>query len=337
VLAQEETIMTTLSIASVTVAHNSERVLAKQLDALLRQRRALQEIVVVNNNSTDGTCGMLSTRYPEVTVLNLPTNIGVGGGYAAGIAYAVNERKHNWVWLLDDDSVPKLDGLEALIRGLALPNIEKENIGIVAPLPVHGETQLSYPGLLWYNGWKTPPLEVSRQPAWFVDAVISSGSLLKRDAVEHMGLPRVDFFMDFVDFEYCFRLRRGGYKIAIIRDSELDHTIGEPRSVTILGYTKSWPDQAPWREYYVSRNYTFTIWDYFPNWRSKMYVVGRLIRHAAGILAFGTNKRACAKMMLVGFLDGRAGRLGIRFLGDSQGASQPSPAVPLQPSSFSGH
>jgi hypothetical protein len=157
-------------------------------------------------------------------------------------------------------------------------------------------------------------------PEWFVDVVISSGSLVHREAVEVSGLPRADFFMDFVDFEYCFRMRRHGYKIAVVRDSQLEHTIGEPRAVKILGYSKSWPVQQPWREYYSSRNYTFTIWDYFPNWRSKAYVLWRLLRHAVGIVAFGTNKFACLKMMLTGFLDGCSGRLGVRFRAD--GASK---------------
>jgi len=299
------------SIASVTVAYNAASFLSKQLDALLRQSRSLDEIIVVNNGSTDGTIRLLSTHYPQVTVLDFPTNTGVGSGFAAGLAYATEGKKYDWVWLLDHDSVPGHDGLEALLQGLGLA--DDSSIGILAPTPVHPETRISYPGLLWRNGWHVPPARALRQSVCFVDAVISSGTLIRREAVECVGLPRTDFFIDFVDFEYCLRVRNHGYRIAMVRDSHLEHAVGSPGTIKILGYSKVWASHPPWREYYYSRNYTFTIWDYYPDWRSKLFVVRRLLRHAVAIIAFGQHKRACLYMMLLGFLDGRAGRLGIRF------------------------
>ena len=301
------------SIASVTLAYNSEQFLPKQLDALLRQSRALDEIIVVNNASTDGTLRVLSEQYPRVTVLDLPANVGAGGGYAAGLGYAANERKHDWVWLLDHDSVPMDSGLEMLLQGLAELDDSKGSVAILAPLPVHSGTRLSYPGMLWRRGWVRPSSVQLNHPVCFVDAVISSGSLVRSEIVEKVGLPRIDFFIDFVDFEYCLRVRRYGYKIAVVRRSVLDHAIGDPRTINALGYSRAWGGHAPWREYYKSRNETFTIWRYFPDWRSKLSVFRRLVRHAAAVLMFGQRKRTCLKMLLLGFLDGRAGRLGIRF------------------------
>ena len=80
-----------------------------------------------------------------------------------------------------------------------------------------------------------------------------------------------------------------------------------------LGFSKIWAVHDPWREYYMSRNETFTIWLYYPDWKSKLSVFRRLLRHATAIVAFGKQKGFCLKMMALGFLDGRAGRLGIRF------------------------
>jgi GT2 family glycosyltransferase len=317
-----------LSIASVTLAYNSERLLSKQLDALLRQSHQLDEIIVVNNGSTDGTLRLLSAKYPQVTVLDLPANAGVGGGYSAGLSYAANQMKHDWVWLLDHDSIPMHDGLEELLRGLERTEAVKESVGIVAPIPVHPETLLCYPGMLWRKGWVRPSSDCLKQPLCFVDAVISSGSLVRSEVVERVGLPRADFFIDFVDYEYCLRLRRCGYKIAVVRGSLLDHAIGNPRTTNIFGYSKAWGGHAPWREYYMSRNEIFTIWNYYPDWKSKFSVFRRLLRHAGAILAFGEQKSACLRMMFLGCLDGRAGRLGIRALeGAPQGVAD---CVPLR-------
>jgi GT2 family glycosyltransferase len=307
----------TWSIATVTIAFNGERVLPRQLRALRRQSHPIDEIVVVDNASSDNTLGVLSTDYPEVTVLRLATNAGVGGGYAAGLSYAAIQKKHDWVWLLDQDSVPREDALERLLQGLDLVDAARESIGILASVPVHPETRTVYPGSIWRNGWHRRAPDPSQHPASLVDAVISSGSLVRREAIEQAGLPRADFFMDFVDVEYCLRLGQHGFKIAVIRDSVLDHAIGNPRMVPLLVGSRAWRDHLPWREYYKTRNEVFTIWNYFSEWRPRFSAVHRLLKHALGILLFGRQKGACLRMMYLGVVDGRSGRLGIRFPGKS--------------------
>jgi GT2 family glycosyltransferase len=301
------------SIASVTVAFNGAGVLSRQMDALQRQTHNIDEIVVVNNASSDNTLSLLETHYPDATVLNQSENGGVGGGFSAGLDYAANARKHDWIWLLDQDSVPADDGLEQLIEGLRFLGDDVENTAILAPLCMHAESELDYSASLWRNGLRKLGADVGNQKISFVDSVISSGTLVRKEAVEEVGLPRADFFIDFVDHEYCLRVRRHGYKIAVIAGSKLDHAIGDTIQVNIFGFRKNWPWHAPWREYYMTRNEIFTVWKYFPDWRTKLNVTRRLLRHAAGVLLLGRQKRACLTMMYRGVVDGRAGHLGVRY------------------------
>ena len=312
----------TYSIASVTVAHNGVGILRQHLQALARQTRKLDEIVVVDNASTDGTQHLLAGEFPEIAALRLHENGGVGGGLAAGIAYAL-ERKHDWVWIFDQDSLPAPDALEQLLNGLHHLHADAEITAILAPSCAHPETGMTYPALQW-SGWRFVPIGESRdQPAVFADLVISSGSLMRSEAVAKVGLPRQDFFMDFVDYEHCLRLRCHGYRIAVIRDSTLDHAIGTPTVLNIFGWAKSWTDHAPWREYYMTRNEIFTMWRYYPRLAAKAFVLYRLARHAVAVLLFGKRKRACLQMMCRGVVDGRAGRLGIQHF---EATEQPAPA-----------
>lgn len=301
-----------MSIASVTVAYNSASVLPRHLQALEQQSRRLDEIIVVDNASTDATRRILVENFPHVTVIEMSQNTGAGGGFAEGLRYAVERRGHDWVWLFDHDSLPHPAGLKQLLS--VLPGLEGRGLraGILAPLPVHEGVGLDYPGLLWRHGWRRPGPQADREAISLVDAVISSGSLVSREAILDAGLPRADFFIDFVDFEHCLRLRRHGFAIAVVRKTRLAHTIGSPRIVRIVGHSRPWADHAPWREYYIARNQTFTVWSEYPDWRSKASVLRRLARHALGIAAFGREKSRCLTMMWRGFLDGRAGRLGIR-------------------------
>lgn len=303
----------TYSIASVTVATNAASILPRQLEMLKRQTRKLDEIIVVDNASSDGTRELLASRYPEVTVLNLPENRGVGGALAAGLAYTTTVKKHDWTWLLDDDSVPSPDGLEQLLRGLEDVGDRADDIAILAPLAVHEQTQLATPGYFWRNGLRRASTKTIAQRISFVDIVISSGTLIRKESIDRVGLPRSDFFMDFVDHELCLRLRRHGFRIAVVAGCRLDHALGEPRKINFFGFQKSWTDHAPWREYYITRNEVFTIWTYYSDWRTKLSIIRRLLRHAVGIVLFGERKFPCLAMIFRGFRDGRAGRLGIRF------------------------
>jgi len=308
--------MLNLSIASVTVAYNDAPVLPRQIEALLRQTRPLQEIVVADNASTDGTRELLAERYPQVTILPMSKNLGAGGALAAGLAYAALEKRHDWVWMFDADSVPEDDTLEVLLEGISSGEGGNGRVAMAAPLLVHRESGEYYPPLFWRDGLVKPSSELLRQPVVFVDLLLGSGSMVRRDVVEKIGLPRADMFMCFLDFEYCLRARSHGYGVAVITRSKLGHEVGKARRIRLPGCPRLWPDHAPWLEYYISRNLTYAGWWLYPNRRTKRFIVRHLAHHALGALLFGSNKLACLKKMAQGFWDGRRAHLGIRFLPD---------------------
>lgn len=318
------------SIASVTVAYNSAGALGKQLDALLRQGRRLDEIIVVDNGSQDATVDMLRRNYPQVTVIELGENLGTSGGITAGLSYSALQKKHDWTWLLDQDSLPESNALDELVRGYSMIEQQHGNTGVIASLPKDAGTGISYPGLHWRGRLVAPPPEMCQQPAWFVDATISSGTMIRREVVEKVGFPRADFFIDFVDFEYSLRIRRHGYQIAIIRDSVLHHTMGTPRMMRLFRFIKLWSGHVPWREYYYSRNYTYVVWHTYPQIQSKFFLLAQLVRHGTAMVLFGEDKLASLHMMLRGFLDGRAGRLGIHFA-TRKTATKPQPGIRFIP------
>lgn len=302
-----------VSVASVTTAFNAIRLLPRHIEALLSQTRPLQEIIVIDNGSVDGTGAMLAERYPQVTVLRMPQNLGAAGGWAEGLRYAALEKGHDWVWTFDDDSVPGSNALQALLEGIRDAPSEPE-IGMAVPLPVNETTGIPYPPLLWDEGFVKPADDLVRRPLWFADLAITSGSLLRRGVVSQIGLPRAEFFMDFFDFEYCLRMRSRGFRIAVVTGCRFAHEIGNARNIRLPGFNRLWPDYAPWREYYLSRNMVYAGWHLYPTRRTKRFIRDHLLRHAAGVVLFGTHKPRALMKMLQGAQDGRKGRLGIRFL-----------------------
>jgi GT2 family glycosyltransferase len=300
------------SVASVTITYNAVKVLPRQMDALLQQTHPLQETIVVDNASTDGTAALLANRYPQVTVLSMKENLGAAGAWAEGLSYAALERGHDWVWTFDQDSVPEASALATLLAGLEESDGLAKEIGMVVPMPVHRDTATLYPPLLWRDGLVKPSAEQMRQPIWFADMAIASGSLLLREVVQGVGVPRADFFMDISDLEYCLRIRSRGYRIAVISRAEMSHHVGDTREINLPGYKRSWMDQPPFREYYNSRNLAYLAWRLYPNLATKISMARYLTKHLAGVLLFSSDGLACATRMIQGFGDGLRGRLGIR-------------------------
>lgn len=302
----------TRSVASVTIAYNAEHSLPRQLDALLSQSHQLQEIIVVDNASTDGTSSMLSSCYPDVTVISTTENLGAAGGWARGLAYAAT-KGHDWIWTFDDDTVPELDCLQNLLNGIHQLETTYSNLGIATCLAFNRATGKCYKPVYWREGFVNPPDSVLSGEAWFADLVIASGCMVKREVIDTIGLPRDDFFMDVFDFEYCLRAKSFGFSIAVINRAHALHEIGNTREIRLPGYSRSWMKQPPWREYYISRNLFHLAWRLYPTFRTKISITRYLLVHAVQIALFGSLKADCLKKMAQGVSDGHRALLGARF------------------------
>jgi GT2 family glycosyltransferase len=307
------------SIASVTVTWNPGRAIEGHIRALIRQTRPLDEIVVVDNASTDGTGELLKREFPEVRVLAEGRNTGMAGGLCAGLEYSCAKR-HDWIWLFDQDSAPAPTALQELLNALTSIPEGGNEIGVLASLPVDPDNGTEHIGLLWRNRLIPVPADCAREPICFADSVISSGSLIRREVVERVGLPRKDFFIDFVDHEYNLRIRKMGYRIAVVRASVLYHHLGEFHRVRRfpLARIRMRSCEPTWRYYFMSRNEAFMIWHLMGNTRSRAFLLIRFLRRAASIVWYDRDKLAKLHLHLAGFVDGLAANLSKRTASEVQ-------------------
>lgn len=102
-------------VTAVVVSYNRARLLDECLSALNAQTRRPDSLVIVDNASTDGALQVardFAGRTPiPAHILELRENTGGAGGFCAGIAYAVANGSAEpgiaeYVWLMDDDTVP---------------------------------------------------------------------------------------------------------------------------------------------------------------------------------------------------------------------------------------
>jgi rhamnosyltransferase len=241
---------------------NDEDVIDRSLQALLDQTYRLDEILIVDNASTDGT---LKRSFPEqVTVIRHPDNLGTSGAVVTGMRYAL-DKGYDWIWIFDADSAPHRDALEKLVRlyNSFSPELQAQT-RLVASLPVDLTDERLYHGIVFNARGSDPVSPESDQPYYECDGTMWTGCLFKLEAVQQIGLPSADYVLDEGEFEYGYRGKRCGYKAFIDQSSIVDHNIGGQTSMGFTTY-RIGPvlfkmfDFAPIRCYYVVRN-TIYFW-----------------------------------------------------------------------------
>ena len=290
-----------MGVGIVLVTFNRLNDLKVTLAAYEKQTVAPDFVMVVDNNSNDGTGEYLANWQAEAgnfprKVLSLPENIGGSGGFHAGMCAAL-ETDCQWVFVADDDAVPHEDMLEKLL------NFEKTNpeeAAQAAALCTSVNNKGRCEGihrcridrsLLGFYEKHVPESEYQK-PFFYIDIYSFVGSMIRREALEKAGPARGDFFIYNDDYEHAVRVGKQG-KIICVPASVMDH-------VDNLNYEK----QATWRDYYATRNAVIMHRTHFGFWGG----LTRALRRLAVALSTGNPQKI--KVIWTGIADGYADRTG---------------------------
>ncbi len=210
-------------IIAVVVTYNRRDMVTRLVKALDAGNVVPDELVVVDNASTDGTVEALEalgTTTP-LTVLRQPENTGGAGGFHAGLAAAM-EGGADLVWLMDDDGTPAPECLQSL-----LPHLDTHDFLGPAVVAEDDPGRLCFP-IRVPGGSKVlhavSDLEAASASGLLEGVVIPfNGVLVTRALVQRIGLPREEFFIWGDDVEYLWRARAAGAQIATVVGSRFQH------------------------------------------------------------------------------------------------------------------
>jgi GT2 family glycosyltransferase len=226
------------------------------LDAIRRQTRPTDAIIIVDNASTDG---IRDRTFPDgVTVVRNSTNLGTSGAVRIGFANAL-EQGFDWTWILDPDSVPEFDALENLLGFFErLPPSEQEQVCFLACRLATGSGESEHRPMILTESTKFTPVE-GEAGYTMCDSFVWSGCLFRMQAVEKIGLPSPDYFTDLSELEYGYRARQLGFTSYIVNSGVLHQDVGRPPGATARTWRfgpLSFPffETSPLRSYYFSRN-----------------------------------------------------------------------------------
>ena len=234
-------------VCAIVVTYNRRELLDQVLAALHRQTRRPDEILLIDNASTDGTPEFVAERYPEVIVQTQASNRGGAGGFAAGIEWG-HQRGNEWIWCMDDDTVPRSDALRELLEALDR-----------AP----GKTPLVLTSrVLWHDGtphpmnraiprwrWGVEMADGARRGLLLVRSATFVSTMLHRTCVDRFGLPPEHYFLWADDIEYTSRILR----------EELGYYVPESVVEHLTKSTRTAQDDTSDRYYFHVRNYLLLL------------------------------------------------------------------------------
>ncbi|MBK0421622.1 glycosyltransferase family 2 protein [Leucobacter sp. CSA2] len=213
-------------VAAVVVTYNRLPKLPHTLETVLAQTHAPEWVVVVNNNSTDGTQEYLDGLDNEkLVILHLDENLGGAGGFEHGMAHGVNLGA-DFVWIMDDDCYPEPEALEIL-----LDQRERTSEALDRDVPFACSLVKFIDGSLCemnnpITTWDWPRAYLTGMNSMLIVECTFVSVLVPRWAIEKEGLPLGEYFIWFDDKEFTKRLTRAFGPGIISMDSVVVHDMG---------------------------------------------------------------------------------------------------------------
>jgi rhamnosyltransferase len=287
--------------AAVISAYHPPAALVGRVEGLLRQ---FSTVVVVDDGSDDDGAVVRQCREKGAITVALPSNQGIAAALNRGVAEvrAVAPAIEHVV-TFDQDSSPAsgyLEGLAAASREAARDEVP---VGCLSPGRINGSS-----------------IPSSRPAGSYAEIVepIQSGALVPLRILEEIGGFDESLFIDGVDADTYWRLRKAGYVAIAACAVGLDHQLGSRSQARLFGLPLVWRKQplmimqsAPFRYYYLARNRYALIRRHGRSFAAPM-ARGLVLdlRHLIVVLVLGSERSTRMRFTVRGLIDGVRGTQG---------------------------
>lgn len=212
-------------VVAIVVTYNRKKLLKECLEAIFAQTVRIDTLILIDNASTDGTNEFLKENgfmdRPGFSYNLMDSNLGGSGGFYEGMKRVSDDA--DWVWIMDDDTIPNPDCLEKLLNASTIIKEDAsffassvfgpENEPMNVPSVDFSLTENGYPD--WYFNLNQKMVKIKN--ATFVSLLIRGAALRK------CGLPCRDYFIWGDDTEYTTRLTTYYGPAYMVGDSVVCH------------------------------------------------------------------------------------------------------------------
>lgn len=241
-----------MKLSVVIVNYNVKYFLEQCLHSVVKAMQSVEtEIFVVDNNSVDGSCAMVAEKFPQVKLIENKKNT----GFAVANNQAIRQSTGEYVLLLNPDTMIEEDTFSKTVKfmdehpdagGLGVKMIDgKGNFlpeskrGFPSPMvafyKIFGLSSL-FPKSRRFNQYYMGHLDQNETNP--VDVLAGAFMLLRRSALDKVGLLDEDFFMYGEDIDLSYRIIKGGYKNYYFPETRIIHYKGESTKKGSVNYVR---------------------------------------------------------------------------------------------------
>lgn len=285
-------------VAAVVVTFNRPKELKLVVQALLNQTVKPSSIIVIDNAGPLPATDVLEP-HPNLKIIRLNENTGGAGGFSQGISEAL-KLDTDWIWLMDDDAIPRVDALEKLIDAT---KTSEENIGALCGCVYEYDAIATAHrrNINFLFGFESS-LPVS---AYKSDIAIQTGSFvgffLKAIVPKKIGLPNTDYFLAYDDTEYSLRIKKNGWHLKLVPESKIDHLRPQGSRLRHGEFSQ--------KHFYNIRNRLITMRDYC-TWPLVALIWASCVGVAIWLRTDNCFREKNRNLFVMAILDGWAGKLG---------------------------
>lgn len=209
------------------------------------------EVIVVDNDSHDGTVAALKGAYPAMWIIANPDN----RGFAKAVNQALAVSRGRYVLLLNSDTIVRDQALATMVAYLN----NYPDVGAVSCKQWRGDGHLSqtcflFPSLrdhLFHAALlqrMAPTMQAAAVATKAVDCTLSqnvdwaNGACLvvRTDLLRQLGGLDEGFFMYFEDVDLCRRIHRQGYRVYHLAEAEIVHLVGRSSGHAVARLKLEW-------------------------------------------------------------------------------------------------
>jgi GT2 family glycosyltransferase len=192
------------------------------------------EILVVDNGSQDGSGSEVKKRFPFVRLIENDKNL----GFARAVNQGLQKASGRYVLLLNPDTLVKNGAIERLmsfmdahpkagISGAQLLNSNGSKQNSIANFPSLATELLNKNLLRWLSPERFPGKERNYSEPIEVDSVIGACMMVRREALDQVGFLDEDYFLFLEETDWCYRMKKAGWKIYHNPQVEVYHFQGK--------------------------------------------------------------------------------------------------------------
>ncbi len=258
-----------IDISIVLITWKMKSLLEKLLESIKEYSTGFSyEIIIVDNNSQDGTIEMIETKFPDIILLKNNENLGVAPARNIGMKIA----KGKYVLILDADMQLKENSILKLYEFME----QHSDCGLVGSKLIYENGDLQYSckrfpsifsllarrleGISFVKNSKTLNNHImadwDHNSIQEVDYVIGACQFFRKDVIDRIGYYDDKIFYGPEDLDFCLRIWRAGWKVYYYSFTSIIHL--EQRITK-----KSLISKISWKHllgiFYIFRKYKFSL------------------------------------------------------------------------------